>query len=205
MKTVDNRGLNCPEPLLRTRQALQETSELISLVDNETARENILRYARNQGLTATWETKDNCYVITITGSAGPATLKDNAAEAEPDLQCRPQPGRLTDTVIMISENRFGRGDEQLGELLIRNFIFTLTKREPLPSTIILVNSGVKLSVSGSPVLEELQQLAGQGVKILSCGTCLDYYKLTGKLAIGEVTNMYDLTDIITAAARTISL
>lgn len=196
MKTIDNRGLNCPEPLLRTRQALQKNSELISLVDNEAARENILRYAKNLGYTVNWEGIDNYFAITITGSTSASGLK---ATSRPEYSIDPG------TVIMITGNLLGQGSNQLGELLMRNFIFTLTKRRPLPGIIILMNTGVKFSIAGSPVLEELQQLAQQGVKILSCGTCLDFYKLTEKLAVGEITNMYDTADIISSAARTITI
>lgn len=205
MKVLDNRGLNCPEPLIRTRKALQKAGELITLVDSEAARENILRYAKSNGFTASWETKDNCHVITITGPTGSEAPENKIGETETDLQLAPQPGDLNHTVIMISGDSLGQGEKPLGDLLMKNFIFTLAGQKPFPCTIILINSGVKLSSYGSPVLEELGKLEQTGVKIISCGTCLDYYKLTGKLAVGEITNMYDLVEIMASSSKVISI
>ena len=88
----------------------------------------------------------------------------------------------------------GEGSEELGAVLIKSFVFALTQLDDLPSTIIFYNSGVNLSCEGSPVLEDLKNLAAQGVEIISCGTCLNFYGLKEKLAVGEVSNMYDIVE-----------
>jgi len=167
-----------------------------------------MRYARSCGLAASWErTEDNCYIVTITGREQPTTATPETPQNKEglSLQYLPQTDRPPETVVIISGTRYGQGDEQLGELLMRNFIFSLSQQDSPPDSIILINSGVKLSVNGSPVLEELGKLAKTGVKILSCGTCLDYYKLAGELAVGEITNMYDLVNTLTGAGKIISL
>jgi selenium metabolism protein YedF len=100
----------------------------------------------------------------------------------------------------------GRGEHaELGHILIRGFFHTLGEVEPLPDTIIFFNSEVKLVVEGSPVLEDLQGLCTRGVKVLACGTCLGYYGLKEKVAVGEVSNMYTIAETMLRAGRVVSL
>jgi selenium metabolism protein YedF len=99
----------------------------------------------------------------------------------------------------------GRGDTELGQILIRSFFHTLGEVEPVPETIIFLNSGVKLVIEGSPVLEDLQELCAGGVKILVCGTCLGHYELKDKVAVGEVSNMYTIAETMLGAGKVISL
>ena len=201
MKKVDNRGMSCPEPLLRTKAALVEAGEevnLLSIVDNEAAKDNILRYVQKQGLNGTWHRQGNDFHISIRGSV----QGSSKPEAE-EIFCLAQSvsGRA---MIIIGSDRLGRGSAELGALLMRNFIFTLTKGF-LPQGVIFINAGVKLCTKGSPVLEELALLKKEGVPILACGTCLDYYNLTDELVTGEITNMYEIVELLSAAPRTISL
>ena len=204
MKEIDNRRLNCPEPVLRTKKALADNpGGLISIVDNQTARENVVRFAKNQGFDARWAQKEGDFYIYITNpgaglpdrSPDPLTV-DSRYDSGPDLE---------DRVILISADQFGRGSEELGRLLMRNYIYTLTERERIPRALIFVNAGVKLCSAGSPVLEELGLLQEKGAEILACGTCLDFFELKDSLSAGRVTNMYDITDLLSAAARVISL
>jgi selenium metabolism protein YedF len=95
----------------------------------------------------------------------------------------------------------GRGDDTLGEVLIRAFIHTLSQRKPLPAAIICYNAGVKLTVKDSTVLEDLQQLSKAGVDIMVCGTCLNYFSLTDQIAAGRISNMYDILETMAGAAR----
>ncbi len=198
MKKIDCRGLNCPEPVLKTKDVLaREPDKIIQvLVDNETARENVLRFAKNQGRSPAWEKDNNHFLITIPGKSEqkapePLSVKDEAGMEKP--------------VLFIATDEMGKGSRELGTMLMRNFIYTLTKRDQLPAAIIFMNSGVKLSIADSPVIEELEYLEQNGVQILVCGTCLDYYELKEKHKAGLVSNMYDIADLLLGADRVISI
>jgi selenium metabolism protein YedF len=99
----------------------------------------------------------------------------------------------------------GRGDDELGRILARGFFHALGEVTPRPDTIIFFNSGVKLVVQGSPVLEDLQALCGQGIEILACGTCLGHFDLKDKLVVGEVSNMYSIAEALLSAGKVVSL
>ena len=109
-------------------------------------------------------------------------------------------------VLVVSSERMGRGEhDELGTVLIRSFFHTLGEVERLPDTILFYNSGVKLVAEGSPVLDDLQALAGRGIEMLACGTCLGYYDLTDKVAVGEVSNMYTIAETMLGAGKTVHL
>jgi selenium metabolism protein YedF len=93
----------------------------------------------------------------------------------------------------------GKGDDELGAVLIKGFIFALTQQDKLPSTILFYNGGAKLTCQDSPTVEDLKSLEAQGVEILTCGTCLNHYGLSDKLMVGEVTNMYAIVEKMTLA------
>lgn len=198
MKSVDCRGLNCPEPVIKTKQAMAEMpgADLKIIVDNEIARENVLRFARNQGRSADWAEENGLFSISITGSD--ENKKSSAGTRTKDNQ-------QENPVILISTSLLGQGSDELGAMLMRNFIYTLTKRDDLPGAIVFMNSGVKLTIANSPALDELLELEGKGVQLLVCGTCLDYYQLKEVHKAGQVSNMYDISDLLLAADRVVTL
>ena len=200
--TVDARGLACPQPVLLAKKAIAENEEVTVLVDNDIAVENIRRLAAKTacGFSVT-EKEDGVREIALvrTGSAGQASA-DTAAEV--GLSCGVVPGKEAGPVVVIlSDNRMGRGDDVLGDILIRSFIHTLLQLKPLPAAIICYNAGVKLAVKESPVLDDLQQLAQAGVDILICGTCVNYFGLGDQVAAGHISNMYDIAETMAGAAR----
>lgn len=198
MKTIDCRGLSCPEPVLRTKSALSENPREIMtiIVDNDTARENVLRFARSRGRQAEWQEKEGLFYITI------AEIKAEEANLASPLAAAEAGNRV---VLFISTEELGQGSSELGRMLMRNFIYTLTKRDELPQAIIFMNSGVRLSIASSPVIDELEQLLDKGVQILVCGTCLDYFELKDSHRAGQVSNMYDISDLLFAAGRVVSI
>jgi selenium metabolism protein YedF len=196
IKTVDARGLACPQPVILTRNALQESDGIITIVDNETAQLNVTRMAEKSGATVRTEQREDGTYLHISKGDTPQE------EAAPQPVAVPVGGSL---VVVLPSEIMGRGDPELGHILIRGFFHTLGEVEPLPDTLIFFNSGVKLVVEGSPVLEDLQELCGRGVKILACGTCLGYYELKQKIAVGEVSNMYDIAETLLGAAKVVSL
>ncbi|HWQ61982.1 MAG TPA: sulfurtransferase-like selenium metabolism protein YedF, partial [Negativicutes bacterium] len=109
-----------------------------------------------------------------------------------------------ETVYLITQNTLGHGSADLGAILMKSFLYTVLESEPLPRAILFINSGVHLTVAGSPVLDNLAALAARGVKVLSCGTCLDFFNLKDKLAVGGVTNMYTIVAEL-AAGKAVTL
>lgn len=109
----------------------------------------------------------------------------------------------SDYVVAVDTDVMGRGSEELGRVLMKGFLFALSQLENLPKTVLFYNGGAKLTVEGSDSLEDLRSMAERGVEILTCGTCLNYYGLTEKLAVGGVTNMYTIVEKLTAAAKVV--
>ena len=131
-----------------------------------------------------------------------------AREERPLVETRTQsaPTLSAGALVLVVPSEFmGRGNAELGQILIRGFFHTLSEVEPLPNVVIFFNSGVRMVAEGSPVLEDLQALCDQGVEILACGTCLGYYELRGQVAVGEVSNMYTIAETLLAAGRVVTL
>jgi selenium metabolism protein YedF len=195
-KTVDARRLACPQPVILTRAALQEDDAVLTIVDNETARQNVTRMAEKAGCTVEAEARaDGIYLSIRKVAAEPEAIPAVGGSA-------PQSGPL---VLTIPGDSMGRGDDELGRILARGFFHALGEVTPRPDTIIFFNSGVKLVVEGSPVLEDLQALCGQGIEILACGTCLGHFDLKDKLVVGEVSNMYSIAEALLSAGKVVSL
>ncbi len=197
VKIVDARGLPCPQPVILTRNALQEDDTVTSVVDNETAQRNVTRMAEKAGCAVRAEERDNGIYLHITRED--VLLEETVSQPVPTLAGGP-------LVLVVPSEFMGRGEHpELGQILVRGFFHTLGEVEPLPETIIFFNSGVKLVVEGSPVLEDLQGLHERGVEILVCGTCLGYYELKEQMAIGEVSNMYTIAETMLRAGKVVSL
>ncbi|MBN1628861.1 MAG: sulfurtransferase-like selenium metabolism protein YedF [Thermoleophilia bacterium] len=117
-------------------------------------------------------------------------------------QAIPATGQI---VLAISSDEMGRGDDELGQVLLRSHLHTLSEVTPRPDVLVFFNSGVKLAVEGSPALDDLKALAEQGVQILLCGTCLSHFDLKEKVAVGEISNMYTITETMLRADRVVNL
>jgi selenium metabolism protein YedF len=194
---VDCRELACPQPVIRTRQALKQSGRVTSIVDNETAAQNVTRMAEKEGYSVGVEKKEDGIYLSLS-KAVRAQTDVEAAESVPERTSGP-------LVILIAGDAIGRGDGELGGILTRSFLHTLNEVEPLPDTIIFLNAGVKLTVTGSSVLEDLDTLAQKGVEILACGTCLGHFGLKDKVAVGEISNMYSIAESLLGAGRVVAL
>ena len=198
MITVNAMGDNCPIPVIKTKKAMAaltgpETIEV--LVDNEIAVQNVTKMASSSGGKVTSEKLGDAeYKVTIEMEGAPT-----AEEAE--VTCAPD--ARDNTVVVISSDRMGSGNEELGKVLIKGFIFAVTQLDTLPKTMLFYNGGATLTTEGSDSLEDLKSLEAQGVEIMTCGTCLDYYGLKEKLAVGTVTNMYSIVETMAKAGRII--
>lgn len=201
-KIIDCKGLNCPLPVVNAKkaaEALQPGDVLTVLVDNEIAVQNLQRFAAGKGYTAAGEKKaEKEYAVTIqiTGAAPAAVPVEEIAEEE--CSCTPDV-RKKGMLVVLSANVMGGGDEKLGKALMKAFVFALTRQDQLPETILCYNSGAYLTCAGADTLEDLKSLEAEGVTILTCGTCLDFYGIKDTLAVGSVTNMYDIVERMEAA------
>lgn len=207
-KTVDARGLACPLPVVNAKKAVgefQEDGVLTVLVDNEIAVQNLQKFAAQRGLTAAGEKKaDKEYEVKIQVSvngAAPAAAAVEETDAE-EINCVPD-SRKKGMVVVLSANVMGGGDEKLGKTLMKAFVFVLTKQDVLPDTILCYNSGAYLTCEGSDSLDDFKELEAEGVNIMTCGTCLDFYGIKDTLAVGTVTNMYDIVETMEKAKRII--
>lgn len=200
MKNLDCRGLACPGPVIQVKKTLEETPPGASFsidLDSEASRDNVRRFAESRGAGVTvQEGAEGDFRLVITAS--------------PDAETRPRQGcgaAGTDKrppVIFIARDTVGSGDDKLGRILMEGFINTLPEQDRIPDSILLMNAGVKLAVQGSAVSGALRILTDRGCEILVCGTCLEFFSLADKLAVGTVSNMYDIQKALLTASSVVS-
>lgn len=192
-KEVNAMGEACPMPVVKAKKALQDMAAGDTLrisVDNAIAVENLKRLAASQGVHVDVEQPaENIYCVSMTiGEKGPETQAVSPAPAG-------------NTIVVIASNAMGEGDQKLGTILMKGFLFALTQLEEVPSAILLYNSGAYLSTEGSASVEDLKSLQAAGAEILTCGTCLNHYGLEDKLLVGGVTNMYSIVEKMATAGK----
>lgn len=195
-KTVDARGMACPLPVVNAKKASEEMNSgdvLTVVVDNEIAVQNLQRFAGHKGYGVTAENKsEKEYIITMNIVSEDSKKADTDIETE-EIQCHTDIIKKGMTVVL-SADVMGSGDEKLGKSLMKAFVFALTKQDQLPQTILCYNKGAFLSCEGADTIEDFKILEAEGVNILTCGTCLDFYGIKEKLAVGTVTNMYEIVE-----------
>jgi len=201
-KKIDCRGLACPQPVLETKKALEgpEMEEIFVLLDNPSSKENVRRFVESQGHQVSITEEKGIFELRVKKGKG-KEKSGSGEEKSKIIQC-PESAHL---VVFIDTDSLGRGSEELGRILMRSFLQTLEQSEVHPQKVILINSGVKLACEGSEVIEDLQELAAKGAEILSCGTCLDYFGIKKKLAVGKVSNMYEIINSLAGASKTIRI
>lgn len=192
---LDAKGLACPKPVINTKKKLDSIEQGVVevTVDNEIAKENILKLAKSMNLEANVlkTEKDSICIEIIKGEN--VIIEEKSQES------------LADTCIFINSDKMGTGNDELGQVLIKGYIYTLTESKPYPKSILFVNSGIKLTTENQATVENLKILQDAGVEILSCGTCLDYYGLKEELKVGTVTNMYTIVESMNNSSKTISI
>lgn len=198
MIKINAMGDTCPIPVVKTKNAIKDmegTGQVEILVDNEIAVQNLTKMAvqKNYGVISEKLEEQKYRVVMTIGDAEDS----EEAEAPQEESCLPDARK--NMVVVISSDTMGNGDDELGRILMKGFIFALTQQDELPSTVLLYNGGAKLSCEDAPTLEDLKSLEAQGVEIMTCGTCLNHYGLTEKLQVGSVTNMYAIVEKMTQA------
>lgn len=195
IKELNLKGLACPKPVIAVKNELNELENCVLkvIVDNSFAKENIIRFCENLGIKSNvLSEKDNEIVIQI--KKGSVLEKESTKNYE-----------LEDSLIFISSDKFGDGEEELGKILMKGYIYTLTECMPYPKNIVFANLGVKLATENEETVQNLKILEENGVEIFSCGACLDYYNLKDNLNVGKVTNMYSIVEMMQKSKKVISM
>ena len=199
-KIIDCKGMACPLPVVNAKKAAEAMNPgdvLTVLVDNEIAVQNLSRFAEHKGFGVSAQKKGEKEYAVIMSISG-----EVVESKEEEVACV-MDSRRKGMLVVLSGNVMGTGDSKLGTSLMKAFVFALTKQDQLPDTILCYNTGAYLTCEGADTLEDLKLLESEGVTILTCGTCLDFYSLKEKLAVGGVTNMYDIVERMENAAQII--
>jgi selenium metabolism protein YedF len=200
---IDARGLPCPQPVIKTKEAVEksEGSSLLVLVSTEESRDNVIRFLKHAGaeIDSVEGKGGEFHILTkeITGG--------RKAELRPeDYICSTQPAG-TGTTIFINKDRIGHGSDELGNNLIKAFVATIKDLSVQPKTICFMNNGVKLTIKGSETLPYLKELEEKGIELLVCGTCLNYFNLKEQLGAGRISNMYDISEAMLKSSKVITI
>ena len=195
---LDCTGLNCPECVLRARKALESArASFTVLVDNTTARNNVAIFARSAGCSVSIDDTGTGFLVSITPSAMSGIGVD-------ELPAAPARAHLR-KVVFIGSDEIGKGKRELGVTLMKMFLFTGPEAEDRPTTLIFMNSGVRLVTENEETAAYMKALVDRGTVVLVCGTCLDYYGLKEKLKAGSVSNMFEIQSTMISADLFISL
>ncbi len=192
---VDCRGLACPIPVLKTKEALEKgIGNFTIIVDNKASRENVKRFVEKMGYSAHVEEKDGEFYIAV---------KVGQTKAETEKKEAGEKGTYS---VLITGTYVGE-DEELGKILIKGFVKTFVNADPLPAKVILINTAVKFACRGADpeILEALEELKGKGVEVICCGTCLDYFNLLDDLKIGIASNAFDVVQSLANSGNVIRL
>jgi selenium metabolism protein YedF len=198
MKEIDARGLACPAPVLQTKATLHDDNpaSVRVVVDNAASQQNVQRFLESQGFRTELEQDGNDYFVM------------GSCDSAPSTQPQPDPTPSSDVkkiMVMCATDRIGYGDDALGLKLMINFLRTLKEMGDELWRLVLVNNGVKLTIEGSEVLEDLKAYEAAGLNILVCGTCLDHFNLLEKKQVGETTNMLDIVTAMQLSDKVINL
>ena len=187
-------GLPCPQPVIQTKKALEaiESGVVEVVVDNLVARENVKKLASKLGVPCQVREEGDSIICTLT-------------KGEDGVKREAPPSQLASRTLAIAAETLGRGDEELGKILMKGFIYSLTEVHPYPKTILFYNGGVKLACEGAESIEDLEKLEAAGVEILVCGTCLNFFDLGDKIAVGSVSNMYTIVEALQDTENTLIL
>lgn len=203
MEIIDAMGLLCPVPVIKAKKAIQQFPDeggvVMVLVDNLIATENLDKMAKSKGYDCVVEKRaERDYAVTITVGEGKKEV------AAPVVSTAPQSSG-EGLVVAIGQNKMGHGSDDLGKILIKGFIFSLSQLEVPPKAVVFFNSGVQLAIEGANTLDDLKELEKKGTVIRVCGTCVDFFKCKEQVRVGEIANMYDLVEIMSGAQSVINI
>ncbi len=202
-KVIDARGLPCPQPVLKTKEAVEQArgESLVIIVNSAESSNNVQKFLSHSGVSVERieERGDDIYIHTGTISAAvqPAPVSETVV-------CSPAASG-TGTTLFINKERIGHGSDELGANLMKVFIATIKELSVQPRTICFMNSGVTLATEGAPTVPYLKELEERGIELLVCGTCLSYFNLKERLAVGRISNMYDISETMLKSSKVITV
>lgn len=184
MRQIDATGKACPIPVIEAKKALSEavTSGVMIIVDNIIAVQNLEKMAGGFGYGFSYKEEAGTFKAIIQKDAG----------TEVPLYDPPPPGRKL--VVVLTSDALGDGSGELGRILMKAFIYSLTELDAVPSAVIFMNRGAYLTAEGSNATDDLKILEGKGTEVLTCGTCSDYYGFSGSPAVGSTIDMFGITE-----------
>lgn len=194
-KILNCKGLACPMPVIMTKKELERSDikEVQVMVDNVTAKENLKKLGQSMSIEPTVQEENGNFILCFNKEEAEVPVVTQEAELKTLQSSKGQ------EVLLITSEFLGKGNDELGKILMKGFIYTLSETQPYPAKILFLNSGVKLTSENEEAIKNLKKLMDQGVEILSCGTCIDFYQLKDKLQVGKVANMYDIVEAMKAA------
>jgi selenium metabolism protein YedF len=200
MRIVDTKGQVCPAPLIAAKRALKETVEgesFIVLTDNKTSFDNLSRFLKDNKAEFLVSETEGVWTLTVSKTTG------DLINPKVDEYCSPATSHFErgNYVVAIASDKMGDGDDELGRLLISNFIKALKDLDKLPQHLVFYNKGVTLAIKDSPVIEHLKDLSKMGVDIHLCATCVNYYKLENSIVVGTLSNMYSIAEIMASSGN----
>ena len=191
MREIDVIGKACPIPVIETKKALRENpdeKEFEILVDNEVSTENLTKMANELKINSKVEKlEDRKYKVILE--------KTEASRDHREIEDYSVNSATSNNyVVIVNSDKIGDGDEDFSKQLLEGFIYSVTEQDHLPVEIIFYNRGVFLTTENEKTIEDLKNLENRGVRVYSCGLCLDHYGKKDKLAVGEITNMYKIVE-----------
>jgi selenium metabolism protein YedF len=193
MALLDMKGKPCPIPVIEAKKAIRAArpGETVALlVDNDIARQNLQKMAKGLGHGFSHENQSGGDILVRIRISDLGCIIDEAGSG---------------LVVAIGSDCLGGPNEELGRSLMKSFIYSLTELDIPPAHILFYNGGVRLSTKGAATLDDLSALADKGTQISNCGACLNYFNLTDKLAVGQITNMYAIVSTMAQADKLINL
>ena len=196
-KVIDAKGKACPMPVIMAKKEIDTGVKFFDIeVDNKIAVENLKKLANSQGFTTTIEENDGNFKVNF--SNGCEECEEVLAKVEGKKP-------LGNWSIFINKEIIGAGNEELGQSLMKMFIYTISEGEDLPKSILFINGGVKVPSLNEQGIEHLKVLQDKGVELLVCGACLNFYGLEDKLEVCKISNMYEITNAMKEASKVITI
>jgi len=202
---IDLRGLTCPEPVIRTKKTLDkaDVTSVVALVDDDVCVNNLQRLANS--LKAGFAVKDeNGYFQITINKDGKTSNTNQSPEPGADKASKNGSSNEVGTVVFLTKDTLGEGDADFSRTLVNLFLQTAFDSGQRPRAILMANTGVKLMAKDSQALKVLNDFKAEGVEVLACGLCLDYYKIKEQVAVEQITNMFAICEYLFAADRVLT-
>lgn len=202
MKIIDVKGKKCPMPLIETKRALKEigTNQALKIItDSESAVKNVTHYLEDNSMPVLTVKVGNAWEISVNKS------DEDIENTVPEAYCSTSEEKDNSYVVVYAKDRIGEGSDELGNALVGAMLNSIKEMDTLPQKIIFMNSGINLVINGSFVIPQLKELESKGVEMIVCGTCLDYFDKMEELAIGRISNMYEIMEKMLNVGKVINL